>query len=196
LADGFRIREAGAGPAVVEALAEVLIDCVEGGASVSFMAPLSREKAVTFWRGVLDGAARGERVVLVAEESGTGRVVGTVQVILAMPDNQPHRAEVAKMLVHRDARRRGLGAELMRAAEDAARAAGKSLLVLDTATGGDAERLYERLGWVRCGVIPNFALLPQGGLCSTTLFYRELESVGRQALLDETAGAPERYNSG
>jgi GNAT superfamily N-acetyltransferase len=175
MADASRIRQAG--PADVDDLADVLIDCVEGGASVSFMAPLARDKAVAFWRGALDAAARGERVVLVAEDVATGRVVGTVQVILAVPDNQPHRAEVAKMLVHTGARRRGLGAALMRAAESAARSAGKSLLVLDTATGGDAERLYERLGWVRCGVIPGYALLPHGGLCDTTLFYRQLAPV-------------------
>lgn len=170
----FRIRQAGDDPAVVEALADVLMDCVAGGASVSFMAPLARERAVAFWREVLAGATRGERVVLIAEEAGSGRVVGTVQVLLAMPDNQPHRAEVAKMLVRRDARRRGLGAELMRAAEAAAWAAGRTLLVLDTVTGGDGERLYTRLGWQRCGVIPGYALLPHGGLCSTTVFYREL----------------------
>ena len=120
LSDGFRIREADDNAALAEALADVLIDCVEGGASVSFMAPLSRERAAAFWRGVFDSAARGERIVLVAEDAETGRVVGTLQVILAMPDNQPHRADVAKMLVRRDARRRGLGAELMRAAESAA----------------------------------------------------------------------------
>jgi GNAT superfamily N-acetyltransferase len=113
----------------VDGLADVLIDCVEGGASVSFMAPLPREKAVAFWRGALDAAGRGERLVLVAEDQQTGRVVGTVQVLLAMPDNQPHRAEVAKLLVRRDARRRGLGAALMRAAEAAAWAAGRTLLV-------------------------------------------------------------------
>jgi GNAT superfamily N-acetyltransferase len=182
VSEGFRIRPADADPAVVEGLADVLIDCVDGGASVSFIAPLPRDRAVAFWRGALDSAARGERVVLVAEDAVTGRVVGTVQVVLTMPDNQPHRAEVAKMLVRRDARRRGLGGELMRAAEAAARAAGRTLLVLDTATGGDAERLYARLGWRRCGVIPGYALLPHGGLCGTTLFYRELtdgEAVGR-----------------
>jgi GNAT superfamily N-acetyltransferase len=172
--DGVRIRKAAADSTVAEALAEVLIDCVEGGASVSFMVPLTRDRAVAFWRGVLDSAVRGERIVLVAEELDTGRVVGTVQVILAMPDNQPHRADVSKMLVRRDARGRGIGTELMRAAETAARAAGRTLPVLDTATGGDAERLYERLGWRRCGVIPGYALLPHGGLCDTTVFYREL----------------------
>ena len=179
--DGFQIRRADADPAVVEALADVLIDCVEGGASVSFMAPLSRGKAIGFWDDAFASAARGERVILIAEENETGRVVGTVQVILAMPDNQPHRADVAKMLVRRDTRRRGLGAGLMRAAEAAARAAGRTLLVLDTATGGDAERLYARLGWQRCGVIPGYALLPHGGLCGTTVFYRELADAGRDA---------------
>lgn len=172
--DGFRLQRATPGPEMAEALADVLMDCVEGGASVSFMLPLPREKAVAFWQDVLAGAARGERIVLVAVEDGTDAVLGTVQVILAMPDNQPHRADIAKMLVCRRARRRGLGATLMRAAEDAARAAGKTLLVLDTVTGGDGERLYARLGWQRCGAIPDYALRPQGGLCGTTIFYREL----------------------
>jgi GNAT superfamily N-acetyltransferase len=179
----YRIRTATSDPADVGGLADVLIDCVEGGASVSYMAPLPRDRAVAYWRGVLDSAARGERVVLVAEGPETGGVVGTVQVVLIMPDNQPHRGEVAKMLVHRSARRRGLGAALMRAAVAAARAAGKTLLVLDTATGGDAERLYARLGWTRCGVIPGYALLPHGGLCGTTVFYRELAA-------DEPEGSP------
>ncbi len=176
--DEFRIRAADYGPSDVEGLADVLIDCVEGGASVSFMAPLQRDKAIAFWRGNLDSAKRGERIVLVAENHRTGRVVGTVQVVLAMPDNQPHRAEVAKMLVRQTARRRGLGAALIQAAEACARAAGRTLLVLDTASGGDAERLYERLGWRRCGVIPGFALLPHGGLCGTTVYYRELSGGG------------------
>ena len=181
MSDGFRIRQAEADPAVVEGLADVLINCVDGGASVSFMAPVPRDRAVVFWRGALDSAAKGERIVLVAEDAATDRVVGTVQVILPMPDNQPHRADVAKLLVHRDTRCRGLGAELMRAAEEAARAAGRTLLVLDTATGGDAERLYARLGWQRCGVIPGYALLPHGGLCGTTLFYRELTGTAADA---------------
>jgi GNAT superfamily N-acetyltransferase len=185
MGNGFRIR--GAGGADADALTDVLIDCVEGGASVSFMAPLPRDKAAAFWRDALASAARGERVVLVAEEPHTGRVVGTVQVVLATPDNQPHRAEVAKMLVHRDARRQGLGSTLMRAAEAEARAAGRTLLVLDTASGGDAERLYERLGWVRCGVIPDYALLPHGGLCATTVFYRQLAGHAANA---EPAPAP------
>lgn len=157
----------------VRQLAALLIDCVDGGASVSFMHPLPADRAERFWRRVADGVAAGERALLVAED-GDGTIVGTVQIVLAQPDNQPHRADVAKMLVHRSARRRGLGAALMRAAEDAARAAGKSLLVLDTVTGGDAERLYARLGWQRVGVIPDYALWPHGGLCATTVFYRRM----------------------
>jgi GNAT superfamily N-acetyltransferase len=157
----------------VRQLAALLIDCVDGGASVSFMHPLPTDHAERFWRGVADGVAAGERALLVAEH-GDGTIVGTVQLVLAQPGNQPHRADVAKMLVHRRARRRGLGAALMRAAEDTARAAGKSLLVLDTVTGGDAERLYARLGWQRVGVIPDYALWPRGGLCATTVFYRRV----------------------
>jgi GNAT superfamily N-acetyltransferase len=155
----------------LDALAEVLIDCVEGGASVSFMHPLSRARALAFWRRVADGVAAGERALLVAEDERG--VCGTVQLILGQPENQPHRAELAKMLVHRRARRRGLGAALMRAAEATARECGKTLLVLDTASD-DAERLYERQGWVRVGAIPGYALLPQGGLCGTTVYYRNL----------------------
>jgi ribosomal protein S18 acetylase RimI-like enzyme len=157
--------------AAVEQLADVLIDCVEGGASVSFMLPLTRERAVTFWRRVAAGVAAGERALLVAEDERG--ICGTVQLVLAQPENQPHRADLSKLLVHRRARRRGVGEALMLAAEAAARDCGKTLLVLDTASDA-AERLYERLGWVRVGVIPGFALLPEGGLCSTTLFYREL----------------------
>jgi GNAT superfamily N-acetyltransferase len=172
--DAFRIRRAGPDPALAEALADVLLDIVEGGASVGFMHPLPRAKAVAFWQSALESAASGERIVLVAEDMESNTIVGTVQVVLAMPDNQPHRADVAKMQVHRRARRRGLGEALMRAAEAAAREAGRTLLVLDTVTGSDAERLYARLGWQRCGVIPGYALFPRGGLCSTTVFYREL----------------------
>ena len=172
MADTLPIRRAD--PADAEALADVLTDCVDGGASVGFMLPLPRFKAVAFWQNALASAERGERIVLVAEDVDSGTIAGTVQVVLAMPDNQPHRADIAKMQVHRRARRRGLGEALMRAAEDAAREAGKTLLVLDAVTGGDAERLYTRLGWNRCGEIPNYALWPTGGLCSTTIFYREL----------------------
>lgn len=159
--------------ATVPALADVLIDCVLGGASVSFMQPLPRDKAVAFWRGVAEGVARNERVLLVAEDA-QGAVVGTVQLVTAMPDNQPHRADVAKMLVHRKARRQGIAQQLMAAVDDAARAEGKTVLVLDTVTGGDAERLYERAGWQRVGVVPGYALMPDGALCGTTFFFKHL----------------------
>ena len=155
----------------IDGLADVLIDCVEGGASVSFMLPLTRERAVAYWRHVADEVAAGKRALMIAEDGGG--VCGTVQLVFAQPENQPHRADVSKMLVHRRVRRQGLGEALMRAAENAARECGKTLLVLDTASG-DAERLYERMGWVRVGVIPGYALLPDGGLCDTTVYYRNL----------------------
>jgi ribosomal protein S18 acetylase RimI-like enzyme len=156
----------------LEGLADVLIDCVEGGASVGFMQPLARERAIAFWRRVAQTVAAGERALLVAEDARG--LCGTVQLLLAQPDNQPHRADLAKMLVHRRMRRQGLGAALMRAAEAAARECGKTLLVLDAVTNGDAARLYERLGWERVGVIPGYALWPEGGLCDTTVYYRTL----------------------
>jgi GNAT superfamily N-acetyltransferase len=158
--------------AQISQLAEVLVDCVEGGASVSFMWPLTRERAVAFWRGVAQGVAAGERALLVADDARG--ICGTVQLVLGQPENQPHRADLAKMLVHRRARRQGLGAALVGAAESTARECGKTLLVLDAVTGGDGARLYERLGWVRVGEIPGYALMPQGGLCSTTVYYRNL----------------------
>lgn len=171
------IRRLGAheAAACVQALADVLIDCVQGGASVSFMGPLLREKALAFWHNVADGVACNERVLLVAEDA-QGAIVGTVQLITAMPDNQPHRADVAKMLVHRKARRQGIAQQLMAAVDDAARTEGKTVLVLDTVTGGDAERLYERAGWQRVGVVPNYALMPDGAFCGTTFFCRHLGS--------------------
>jgi GNAT superfamily N-acetyltransferase len=153
----------------IRGLAELLIDCVEGGASVSFMSPLSIEKASAFWRRVAAAAARGESALLVAEDMDG--IIGTVQLVLALPENQPHRADLSKMLVHRRARRLGVGAGVLRAAEELALALGKSVLVLDTASP-DAERLYARLGWMRVGVIPQYALLPSGGFCNTTFFYR------------------------
>ncbi len=157
----------------IDALADLLIDCVEGGASVSFMLPISRATALAFWRGVADAVARGERTLLVAEDAA-GRIVGTVQLVTAQPENQPHRADVAKMLVHRSARRRGVAQRLLVALDDAARAAGKTVLVLDTVTGGAAERLYARAGWQRVGEVPRYALMPDGSFCATTFFYKLL----------------------
>ena len=157
----------------LDALADVLIDCVEGGASVSFLWPLSRASALGFWRGVAESVDRQERVLLIAEDEH-GAVVGTAQLITDMPENQPHRAEVAKMLVHRKARRQGVAQQLMAAIDAAAQAEGKTVLVLDTATGGDAERLYQRAGWQQVGVIPDFALMPDRKLAGTTFFYKQL----------------------
>ena len=157
----------------IEGLSDVLVDCVEGGASVSFMWPMSRDKARAFWRSAAASAARDERIVLAAEDA-LGAIVGTVQVVWAQPENQPHRGDLAKMLVHRRARRRGIGASLLAAAESGARAAGKTLLVLDTASA-EAERLYERAGWRRVGIIPNYALLPDGRPSDTTYFYKQLD---------------------
>jgi GNAT superfamily N-acetyltransferase len=157
------------------ALSGVLIACVAGGASVGFMQPLAPDRAEAFWRGVARSVARGERILLVAEDrGGSGEVVGTVQLVVGQPENQPHRADLAKMLVHPGTRRQGIGAALLHAAEDAARAAGRTLLVLETASG-DAERLYRRAGWVPVGVVPGYALWPDGRPCATTYFYKRLE---------------------
>jgi GNAT superfamily N-acetyltransferase len=156
----------------LDALARVLVDCVAGGASVSYLAPFSHEQARSAFEGFGDEVEQGRRLLLAAFADGD--LVGTVQVILALPPNQPHRAEIAKLLVHRSARRRGVAQLLMEHAESEARAAGKSLLVLDTVTGGDAERLYERLRWRRVGVIPGYALYPDRRPCDTTIFWKSL----------------------
>jgi GNAT superfamily N-acetyltransferase len=153
-------------------LCEVLMDCVDGGASVSFMQPMTLAKAADFWRGVAASLARGERALVVAEDSD-GAIIGTAQAVWAQPENQPHRADVAKMLVHRRARRLGVGAAVLDAAESAARNAGRTLLVLDTASN-EARRLYERRGWQRVGIIPDFALMPDGALCDTVVYYKRL----------------------
>ena len=175
MGDAIRIRRLDSiGEREIQGLSDVLIDCVEGGASVSFMLPMSRGKAETFWRATSAAVARGERIVLAADDV-TGEIVGTVQIILAQPENQPHRGDLAKMLVHRRARRQGIGDALLTAAEASAFGAGKTLLVLDTASD-DAERLYARHGWQRCGKIPDYALLPDGAPCATTFFFKFLRA--------------------
>ena len=174
MSDTIRIRRLdGVDERQLAELADVLIDCVAGGASVSFLHPLSRAKAEAFWRGIAAGVARGERALLVAEDEA-GAIVGTVQVLLHHPENQPHRGDIAKMLVHRRARRLGLGARLLAAAEAAALAAGKTLLVLDTVSGSDGDRLYARHGWQALGRIENYALWPDGQPCAATIFYKHL----------------------
>lgn len=154
----------------LDELAAVLADCVDGGASVGYLAPFSPAQARAELEGMAAEVDRGRRLLLAAFDGG--RVVGTVQVILALPPNQPHRGEIAKLLVHRSARRRGVARLLMERAESEASAEGKSLLVLDTVTGDPAERLYERLGWTRVGVIPGYALYPDGRPCDTTVFWK------------------------
>jgi len=153
-------------------LAAVLADCVEGGASVSFMPPFGQAEAEIFFRKVIQGVEAGERILLAAFVDG--KLAGTVQVLTSMPPNQPHRGEIAKLLVLRSARGQGLAAALMRRAEECALEAGKTLLVLDTCLGGAAERLYSRLGWVRAGVIPKYALVPDGSWCDTVIFWKAL----------------------
>ena len=154
------------------ALAEVLIDCVEGGASVGFMAPLARATAESFFAKAIEGVTLGERILLAAFVDS--QLVGTVQIVTATPPNQPHRADVAKLLVRRSARGQGVAFRLMEQVEEASRVAGKTLLVLDTVTGSVAEKLYLRLGWTPAGVIPRYALFPDGAWCDTTIFWKRL----------------------
>ena len=156
----------------VPSLAAVLVDCVAGGASVGFMDGLTQNEAETFFGGCAAAAERSERLIFVAEDADG--ICGTVQLVPAAMPNQPHRADISKMLVHRRARRGGVGAALLRAAESEAKARGFTILVLDTVTGSDASRLYERQGWIRSGDIPDFALWPDGRPCSTTVYFRRL----------------------
>lgn len=158
--------------AQLDALAGVLVDVVAGGASVSYLAPFSHEQARAAFEAWAAEVEHDRRLLLGA--FAEGKLVGTVQVILTLPPNQPHRAEIAKLLVHRSARKRGIAQLLMEHAESEARAEGKTLLVLDTVTGDDAERLYARLGWTRVGVIPGYALYPDGRPCDTTIFWKAI----------------------
>ena len=157
-------------------LSEILVDCVDGGASVSFMHPLPLERATIFWETVVAAVERGERALLVAvDDSATGgAILGTAQLVLSLPENQPHRADVAKVLVRRSARNRGVGMHLMAMIDTVAIKYKRSVLVLDTVAGGDGERLYQRAGWTRVGEIPKFALAPSGDYCATTYYYKHL----------------------
>jgi GNAT superfamily N-acetyltransferase len=169
---GLRIRQvAQLDDRDVEELAHVLVACVEGGASVGFVLPMTPGKAATFWRRVGESLARGARQLLVAETAGA--IVGTVQVVEPSSENQPHRADIAKMLVHPSARGRGVGARLLQAAEEVARSRGKTLLTLDTATP-EADRLYRRHGWQLSGEIPEYALFPDGTPCATRIYFKKL----------------------
>ena len=156
----------------LEALADVLLDCVQGGASVGFMASLSKADAQSFFQNVLEQVQKGNRILLAAFIDS--KLVGIIQIVTATPRNQPHRADVAKLLVLRSARRQGVGRLLVKHVEETARLVGKTLLVLDTVTGDPAESLYLNLGWNKLGVIPRYALYPDGTWCDTTIFWKQL----------------------
>ncbi|ANK74505.1 MULTISPECIES: GNAT family N-acetyltransferase [Ensifer] len=168
----IRLLDENGAVTAIPALSDVLSDCVEGGASVGFMQPYPPESARGYWQGVAGAVAVGDTLLMVAEEAG--RILGTVQVGVAQMPNQPHRGDLKKLLVHRDARGKGVARRLMEAVEREAAARGKTLLVLDTATGSEAEAIYPRLGWERVGVIPDYAMWPEGGLCATTFFYKRI----------------------
>ena len=170
------VLDAAAANAAIGELAEVLVDCVAGGASVSFMLPFGPDDAAKFFEKVIASVACSETVLVAAKLDG--RIVGSVQLGLDMPPNQPHRADIRKLLVHRSARKHGIGAALMARAEAEARQRDRTLLVLDTASG-DAERLYARSGWQRLGIIPDYAMWPDGGFCDTTIFWKRIG--GRRA---------------
>jgi len=157
----------------LDQLADVLVDCVAGGASVSFMSPFPHDSALGFFRKVAGSVAAGDTVLLAAKLDG--KIVGTVQLGLDTPPNQPHRADIKKMLVHRSARGRGIGAALMAAVEEEARRHGRWLVVLDTVPGENGHRLYLRAGWTQTGLVPDYALFPDGRLCDTAIMWKRLE---------------------
>lgn len=157
---------------IVQELASLLVDAIESGAGISFMAGLRVEEAAAWWRKALSSATSRTVVLVARDEAG---VVGTVQLQPAWPPNQPHRADVAKLIVHRRGRRRGIARALMEELERQARQQRFTLLVLDTCKGTAAERLYSTLGWTRVGEVPGFAFNPDGTLCDTVFFYKQLE---------------------
>jgi GNAT superfamily N-acetyltransferase len=161
------------GEQALNELADVLADCVAGGASVSFMPPFAPDDGRRFFDKVANSVASGDTVLLAARIEGA--IVGTVQLGLDTPPNQPHRADVKKMLVHRSARGRGVGMALMSAIEDEARRHGRWLLVLDTVPGESGHRLYLRAGWQQSGIVPDYALFPDGRLCDTAFMWKRLK---------------------
>lgn len=170
----IEIRTLSHSPEILAALAETLVETVAAGGSVSFMHPLSHETAMSFWDQSLVAAARGDRVVLGAFDGDV--LAGTVTLLLGLPQNQPHRAEIAKLMTRHSYRGRGIATALMRAAEEYAVRKGRTLLVLDTATDGGAGSLYQRLDFTLAGEIPDYALKPHGGLSGTLLFWKRIGS--------------------
>ena len=167
------VLEAPIAESAIAQLASVLVDCVEGGASVNFMSPFSQSEGLAFFRKVSRSVASGDTVLLAARLDG--KIVGTVQLGLDTPPNQPHRADIKKLLVHRAARGHGIGAALMAQVEEEARRRGRWLLVLDTVPGENGYRLYVRAGWIQSGIIPDYALFPDGRLCDTAVFWKRLD---------------------
>jgi ribosomal protein S18 acetylase RimI-like enzyme len=161
-----------ASPAICAALTEMLIEAVASGGSVSFMHPLAPEQANAFWTASLAAVSRGERIVLGAFDAE--KLIGTVTLLLDLPPNQPHRAEIVKMMTRTSHRRRGVARALMLAAESLAIARGRTLLVLDTATEDGAAGLYEGLGFTLSGIIPDYALKPYGGLVGTMIYWKRI----------------------
>jgi GNAT superfamily N-acetyltransferase len=167
-----RALDAGEVSARLPELVGILVDCVTSGASVGFMNPFGAEEAEAWWRGVTDEVAAGRTILLAAEIAG--ELVGTAQLIPCTKPNQPHRADVAKVLVHGKSRRRGVGSALMATLEAEARRRDLLVLTLDTVTGSSGDGLYSHAGWTRVGEIPDYALWPDGGFCATTMFYKRL----------------------
>jgi ribosomal protein S18 acetylase RimI-like enzyme len=153
-------------------LADILVDAVNGGASVSFMQPFTHTEAIAYWQTIILAVAARKTILLAATQGD--RAVGTVQLQLSTPPNQQHRADVAKLLVHRSARKQGIGRALMQQVEVIATHQGRRLLTLDTMTGTAAEQLYLSLGYVKAGIIPDYAHFPDGEIGSTSLFYKLL----------------------
>jgi ribosomal protein S18 acetylase RimI-like enzyme len=169
----IEIKVLSASPDIRAMLRDMLIETVANGGSVSFMHPLAPEAADAFWRDSLTSAERGERIVFGAFDGEN--LVGTVTLLLGLPPNQPHRAEIAKMMTRISHRHRGVATALLRAAERAAIERGRWLLVLDTAVDEGASGLYERVGFKLSGIIPDYALRPHGGLTGTMIYWKRLQ---------------------
>jgi ribosomal protein S18 acetylase RimI-like enzyme len=168
----FNIAALTSQPEVISALTDLLIETVANGGSVSFMHPLAPQTATAFWEASLAAAARDERVVLGASDGGA--LIGTVTLLLDCPPNQPHRAEIAKLMTRVSRRGQGVARSLMLAAERLAIDHGRTLLTLDTAVEDGAAELYERLGFQKAGVIPDYALKPHGGLTGTIIYWKRI----------------------
>ncbi|HEY7131065.1 MAG TPA: GNAT family N-acetyltransferase [Candidatus Limnocylindrales bacterium] len=170
----YEVVAADAFAAIVDELGELLADAVDSGASVNFLKPFSAADGAAWWRARAVEVAAGDFVPVVARVDS--RVAGTAVLVPSRKPNSPHRAEVVKVLVHRRARRRGIGAGLMAEIERMAAADGRWLLILDTTSGSDADRFYRRLGWTPFGEVPNHALTADGALSNTTYFFRDLRA--------------------